>query len=488
MKTQLTLLAFLSGVSLCARAEAESPKAEIYGYLLPFLEYARTTGATAPGFTGGASQVPAAAYTGVNDPARFRMTAGTSAIGFRGSWEFAEGMKLVWQLESAVPIDGNGPPNTWASRNSHLGFSTPWGTLIYGIWDTPYKWSNLIIINPIYGGYVPDSTAILSTPGFGVGALNTAQGFAAGSASNAAFYRREANSIQYWSPNLGGFSVRAAFVANEGRSLGGTSGTTTLPPTNPYIVSGYLGYDGNGFRIRVAGELHNDFFGMSQLGGSPVGATAAMGMMGPATPTVTSSTDIGYQGLIQYTLAAAPDLKTRIMVDGEMLRYKNDDTTSPMAINVYSRPAFYALLEQSFSQHHLWVTYGQAFEGSCERVGGGPCSTTGLGAKHAAVGYLFALTDTTNIHLVGYKIFNDNSARYVTFPPLSANAPGAGTMGVGLGFIYVFTHPVLSPAAPGPTAGPPPAAPPAAPPVAAPPTAPVVPPPPGPSPVPPPPQ
>ena len=58
---------------------------EVYGALLPFLDHVSTGGATAPGFTGGASQVQDSLYTGINAPARFRMTAGTSAIGFRGT-------------------------------------------------------------------------------------------------------------------------------------------------------------------------------------------------------------------------------------------------------------------------------------------------------------------------------------------------------------------------------------------------------------------
>src|SRR5262249_17918996 len=114
MNTKLTILAVASAVSLSHQAWAqgakpEGAKADIYGSLRPFSESGKRWGARAGAPRGGASRVPAAAYTGINDPARFRMTAGTSAIGFRGSWEFIEGMKVIWQVESAVPIDGNGP-------------------------------------------------------------------------------------------------------------------------------------------------------------------------------------------------------------------------------------------------------------------------------------------------------------------------------------------------------------------------------------------
>ena len=89
-------------------------------------------------------------------------------------------------------------------------------------------------MSPLQAGYVADYTPIINTPGFGVGALNTASSFAAGSPSNAAFCRREANSIQYWSPTLAGFSARASYTINEGRN----SGSPMAPGTNPYLFSG----------------------------------------------------------------------------------------------------------------------------------------------------------------------------------------------------------------------------------------------------------
>ena len=69
-------------------AVADDSTVQIYGTLLPFFDNARTRGATEPGLSpanGGATQVPAGAYTGLNAPGRNRLSAGTSSIGFRGS-------------------------------------------------------------------------------------------------------------------------------------------------------------------------------------------------------------------------------------------------------------------------------------------------------------------------------------------------------------------------------------------------------------------
>ena len=69
-------------------AAADSSSVQIYGTLLPFLDNARTNSATAPRLSpanGGASQVPAAAYTGITSPGRNRITAGSVAQALRTS-------------------------------------------------------------------------------------------------------------------------------------------------------------------------------------------------------------------------------------------------------------------------------------------------------------------------------------------------------------------------------------------------------------------
>jgi hypothetical protein len=120
----------------------------------------------------------------------------------------------------------------------------------------------------------------------------------------------------------------------------------------------------------------------------------------------------------------------------EILTYKVEDTT-PDAITEYSRPAFYALLEQSFFGHRVWGAYGHAFPGECRRVGGGACTTRGLQARLVTLGYMFELNEDLNVHLVGYRIYNDVSSRHSTYIPLE-EAPGADLTGIGFGFFYSF--------------------------------------------------
>jgi predicted porin len=408
----------------------EAPKArspfnvELYGALLPFLEYVTAGGATPVGFTGGASQVQDSLYTGLNAPRRFRMTVGTTNIGFRGTLNLFENLKVTWQVESGVPLDGDGPPNTFASRNSHIGFTGGWGTLIWGAWDTPWKWATLVTINPINGGFVPDYNAILNTPGFGVSAVNTVS-LLQGDITNAAFYRHEPNSIQYWSPIVAGFSVRLNCTINEARP---NPADVIVPPPNPYLLSGYLGFDGGGLRVRYAYEMHHDYFGMYNLG-----AIESDG--------ATSSRDQGHQLTIQYILKPTAEMRTRLVATGEYLSYSSNDPVTD-AFDGYSRPAFYALLEQTVFRHRVWVAYGQDFEGKCHRVGGNPCSTTGLGARMGSAGYLYALNANTQVYLAGYRVINDVSSIHSTVPALNSAAPGQDVTGAGMGIFYAFGLPL----------------------------------------------
>ena len=238
MKTIQCLLAISGAALLATPALAEDLEVHLYGTLLPFAENARVTDATAPGLspaTGGATQVPGSAYTGANLPNRFRMTSGTSNLGFKGSLPLNESLKVFWQVESAVSPDGD-PPNLLAGRNTAVGLTGPWGTAFYGQWDTPYKFP-LLFTGPLRG-LSPFDDAITANPGFNVPGTTTQTGRADGKA-DAAFNRRQGNSIQYWSPNLYGFTGRLAYSLNEGK----TPSTAARPGISPDIWSALLTYE-----------------------------------------------------------------------------------------------------------------------------------------------------------------------------------------------------------------------------------------------------
>jgi predicted porin len=469
MKSPVSLPVALAlvGASLFPRVVAGQPApepiplVEIYGTLVPFLEYGHTTGATAPGqympngTTGpamnGPNQVAAAAYTGLNQPARGVLDPSTSNIGFRGGVELMPNLSVIWQVESQIPVEGTGPANTWASRNSNAGITGNWGTLFFGSWDTPYTWTTRALVNPIKSGNLSDYNSIINNPGFGIGSVTT-QSTRANTAADAAFERRQGNSVQYWTPTIAGVSARFGYSVNEGR----TAAAPPAPSPSPIVASAALAFDYGPIKLREGVEIHYDYFGMSFQGGSM-----------PATATNRSSTDWGSKTVAQFT-NAAPGFDTRVIGVAEYLSYKNKDNAAPNAMNPalnanveHARWSFYGLIDQTlFGKHHIWVGGGKAMEGTCAKVGGAACSTTGLSAIDTVVGYIYRASKSTDFWAAAYRINNDFAASYTSSPPLGAPpAPGATIEAFGVGILYTFSAKIIGPPTkPAPPPGPVPAA------------------------------
>jgi predicted porin len=422
-----------------ASAQDIAADVEVYGVLVPHLEFMDTSGSTPLGSRGGATQVPDAAFTNIDEPARLRLTQGTSHLGFRGGVDLVgDALKVVWQIESGVPIDGDPVLNTLASRNSRVGLSGYFGTVFFGIWDNPYKWASLPVVNPIAAGFVPDYTALIGSPGFNVGALNLSPGYVANAVpgpspvprSNAAFYRRDSNSIQYFSPTFYGLSLRASYTTNEfSRAARGATGQNpAVPEIQPDIFSGLVSYDNGSLKLRYAIELHRDYFGLSLLGGAPGG-----------TATNESSLDVGQTGVASYTIAFSDQVKTRLAAMVEYLFYESDDAVEGN-VDQYQRAAFYGLVDQSYGPHHVWAAYGEAEHGSCSLVGDADCSTDGLGARLLTLGYLYRFSKDTDVYAAAYQVVNKNASSYQPFPPIDPlPAPGANVRSIGIGMLHHFS-------------------------------------------------
>jgi len=123
-----------------------------------------------------------------------QVSSNSSRIGFKGSEDLGGGLKAVWQIESAVNLNnGNG---TWSSRNSFLGLSGGWGTVIAGKHDTPMK----IVSRKLdpFGDTIFDTRAIMGSNSLGGNSFNL----------------RTNNTVAYISPSWGGFSIIGAYVAD----------------------------------------------------------------------------------------------------------------------------------------------------------------------------------------------------------------------------------------------------------------------------------
>jgi predicted porin len=423
------------------RDPEKEPSMVLYAAALPFVEYLRPSGPTRAGFAEAPGHIGIGPvdYDGALGPPRGRMTPGSSHLGVRGSLPLLAQLRIVAQLETGMAVEGN--PNPWEptvpNRNSYAGFAGGWGTLVFGLLDTPYKWMTLTTVNPLKAGYVADYTPLLGTPGFRASGLNKVTNWVSGSGdSNAAFYRREANSIQYWSPSVYGFYGRFNYTTNEVRP----EDSAISVRSNPYLVSIAGGFDFHGLRLRYAWESHHDYFGLGYIYAVLAGA--------PDTQIRTSN-DWGNKALAQYTLTINEHVKTRIVGVGEHLKY-TISARVPGDVNTYQRPAFYALLEQTAYGHHLWGAYGRAYPGTCTRVpqpngAVSPCTTSHIGADYYMAGYMYSFAENAQAYVMAYRLVNQRSGLYVTSPPLpfESMSPGIDSTSIGLGFHYAFDAELL---------------------------------------------
>lgn len=414
---RLLLLLTASIAAAPALASALEGDVTIYGTLLPFADNARIVNATAPGVSpanGGATQVPGSDYTGAAVPQRFRLTSGTSNIGFKGGLDvLGDDLQLFFQIESAVSPDGDAP-NAWASRNSAVGLKGRFGRFFVGNWDTPYKYPTLVV-GPLRG-LSPFDNTITANPGFNVPGTTTQSGRANGKA-DAAFNRRQGNSAQYWTPEWSGLSARVAVSMNETK----TAQTASVPELSPELYSALVTWAHGPLSVRYGYELHRDYFGLAQIGGTG------------ASFTNRHSKDQAHEVVVQVKLPTG----TRIAAIGERLSYDSDESTAGR-VNHYDRYAFWAIAQQKLGAHQLFASLGQAGAGDCEVVGGGACSTSGLAGTQWTIGYLYSLTGSADLFVAYYEMDNHRSASYAVFPSPGAVAPGADTRGFGVGLLFTF--------------------------------------------------
>ena len=205
----------------------------------------------------------------------------SSLIGFRGTEDLGGGLKAFFQLESSAPPDAGG--GTFGSRNSGVGLIGGFGTIVLGRWDSPMKLS-AIFVDP-YGQ---------NTIGNQLSVVNTGD-----------FNRRENNMIQYWTPNINGFSGRFMYGANEGK-------TSTNPIANPSNASMSLDYAAGPFRVNYAYEKHKDTraavvtAGVTETGqnlsGTFVFGPVKVGMLTQKIKSTDRTDKKAYQAALTYTM------------------------------------------------------------------------------------------------------------------------------------------------------------------------------------------
>jgi predicted porin len=178
-------------------AQAQSGSVTIYGRLNGSVDWVKQGNATA----------------GTTYDSRTRISSNLSRIGFKGTEDVGNGLKVIWQLENQANFENGNAAGTdgWVSRNSYLGLSSTWGSVIVGRFDLPNK--DHSYANPF------DTVSGLGDVG---GLWGTTGGVLA---STHSFQARRSNNLQYSTPTWGAFSGKIAYSAqNEALTAGSATG------------------------------------------------------------------------------------------------------------------------------------------------------------------------------------------------------------------------------------------------------------------------
>jgi predicted porin len=221
-----------------------------------------------------------------------QISSNLSYIGVKGFHPLGNtGLKAVVQVEtladiSATPTEKGG----LASRNSFVGLSGGFGTVMLGKTDTPYK----------------RSTAALDPFSASVGDYNTIMGNTGGD-SRAEFDARLSHSLFYDSPKVAGFSVNALFSPSQ-KLHDNLSGTNNSFPVGEKVCSGATPGssgstpDSNG--QCDDGGFHNAYSIAGNYSNGPIFATVAYEMHQSVNRTSDALADGTVTGIVGNESAA----------------------------------------------------------------------------------------------------------------------------------------------------------------------------------------
>ena len=169
MQKKLLALAIAGALAAPMAVQAQGSNVQIYGLLQPSIDF-----------------VDNGNDTGTS------MQNNNSRLGFKGSEDLGNGLKAIFQLESAVDFDDRSGTG-FIRRDSWVGLAGSFGSLVAGTKFSAYK-SSTDFVDPM-GDTIGDYNNV-----FGVAAFDTN-----------GFNDRFRNGLHYTSPKFGGLTISATY-------------------------------------------------------------------------------------------------------------------------------------------------------------------------------------------------------------------------------------------------------------------------------------
>jgi hypothetical protein len=215
---------------------------------------------------------------------KWGLTGHSANIKFTSRESLGGGMTAWGVVEAGVDSQRTNAQNyAWNGRNSGVGLDTSWGTVMMGLWDSPYKQldGTYQISAPAAYSYSPgapifgngDTTGghpnpncvtnesgggwIIASTVTGGAALSTVCANTAGSATS--FQRRLNDTFQYWSPVWNGVQVLVGTMGTNEKANSTAAAGGTIAKADPSLWSYGLRWTGARWGLIVGHERHKNY-------------------------------------------------------------------------------------------------------------------------------------------------------------------------------------------------------------------------------------
>lgn len=310
---------------------------------------------------------------------RSRVSDNSSRLGIRAEKGLGGGVRAWGQLETGFKADDTtGGTNTFSERNSGVGLLGTYGTFLIGRWDTPFKQTQVLAVDPWDDLTIADMTGTAIRQG--------------------GFSNRASNVVQYWSPALAGLVARLAVTSNEGKSDAAPVAGTAAG-ANPRLYGGSLEWASGPFFVAYAYEKHQDSIG---------NLVATQG---------TDETGHGVSG--KYTIAGHE-------ISAQYGQYSRTDTET--------QKSWMLGLRSTFGVHQVLAAYRRSNDGGMTGTEQPRCDSWGLSYKYLFDKNLDFILLATKVHnkTGGLCDFGSNTVG------AAATADGGDPRGIGAGLRYAF--------------------------------------------------
>lgn len=323
-----------------------------------------------------------------------RIVSNATRLGFKGSEDLGDGLSAIYQYEVQMDGDGNGGNGLGnGTRNSQIGLKGGLGQAFLGVWDTPFKQSHNAIEQF-------DNTTFASATDI-IGRLPGAVAGTGVVGSGLSMVTRLKDSVNYYTPDMGGFQVMAAYGVDDAQK------TTTVAP-------GPVAAASNQNVISLSGAFNNDMF-YAALAYQKMNDTDNTGAL-KAGDVAKGTRLVGAYKINSTSQVGVTLEKIGVTPNG-------GSTVSRNAVEVSGKTGF-----------------GQSTVGLILVKAGSLTNTTATGAKQVSLRYGYNLSKKTELYAMASQVKNDTNGSYgfSASSSVTNSRVGATETGLGVGMIMSF--------------------------------------------------